>query len=432
MALLAVRVLPPTFFGLGSEVARGAAVLAAAWYSRVLAAALVLNLLACLAASLTRYRAMVGLPSVMDVSMLVERRAPAYQGTLSSRELAGRLVEMGWTVVLDEKAGSLAGVRGRYAPLAGTLAHLALAGAVAAAILAPPVFAGRALLLEGQSFTGQPIEYMGGLEGTDPRAPRPAVSFKLDDVEADFFRDTSVPERVTARVTLRGAERARTITGATLLFLGPSSWIAASEVMHTLKYTLRGTPGGVTVVRDSRALATLPPAREASFIVRAGRREDAYRVHVKIDPDVPADGPTAKPRSFDIVKPRFEVRIGRVLTDESERHVGTWTVRLGQPISFQGNTLTLDSLGYGAVLSVVNAPLLPITAGGALLGIVALIWRLARPRQECYLAQVRGKGRAAEVRVAARTDVDPVAARGFTEALAAALGLKHAEGKAGS
>jgi hypothetical protein len=404
--------------------------LSGTWYGRGLAVALLVNLLACALATLLRGRAQYGLPSALDASVLERRHAPLFGGVGSLKDLAGRFVERGWTVVLDEGVGSFVAVRGRYASLAGTLAHVALTGAVIAAILAPPMFAGRVLLLEGQSFTGQPTEYMGGVAGMDPRAQRPALSLKLDEVDADFFKDTSVPDRVTARMTLRGAERAQTITGAMPLFLSPSSWVAVSEVMHGLKYTLRGTPGGVMVVRDARALATLPPGREAAFIVRAGKREDAYRVHVKIDPDAPADGRAAAPRSFDIAKPRFDVRIGRVLTDESERYVGAWTVRLGQPMKFQGNTLTLDSLGYAAVLSVVNVPLLPVTAGAVLLGIAALLWRLGRPRQVCFVAETRARGRAASFRVAARSDIDPGAARESTEGLAAAMGLRHAEGKA--
>lgn len=428
--LVSVRAIPRTLGGASAGLDRAMAELSGTWYAFVLAVALLVNLLACVLVSLSRGRALYGLPSTLDASALAQRHAPLFRVAGSLRELAGRLVERGWTVVLDEAAGSFVAVRGRYASLAGTLAHVALAGAVISAILAPPVFAGRVLLLEGQSFTGQPNEYMGGLAGMDPRAQRPRVSLRLDDVDARFFKDTSVPDRMTARVTLRGSDRVRTITGATPLFLSPSSWVAVSEVMHALRYTLRGTPGGAAVVRDARALATLPPGREAAFIVRAGKREVAYRVHVKIDPDAPAEGRAAAPRSFNIAKPRFEVRIGRVLTDESERYVGTWTVRLGQPMDFQGNTLTLDSLGYGAALSVVNVPILPVTAGAAFVGIAALLWRVARPRQECFVAETRAKGRAASVRVAARSDIDPGAARDFTEGLAAALGLKHAEGKA--
>lgn len=84
--------------------------------------------------------------------------------------------------------GSLHAGRGRFSALGSPVFHLALVLAACGALIEDRTgFSGTALVNEGQSFFGEPGEYLGLSEAAAPRAPE--LSFTVKSIRPEYFGD---------------------------------------------------------------------------------------------------------------------------------------------------------------------------------------------------------------------------------------------------
>lgn len=422
VALFVVWVVPFTLTGVPEP--RIKRIVGGEWYFQLLYGVLLVNVLVCLLPRWRRALRSARLPSPLPADRLAEhRRSVGARCAATPGALGGRLADGGWTVVVDERAGALAAVRRRFSTVGSLLLHLSLALVLVAAFLVPRTTTGQVLVSEGESFSGAPEDYAQKPEPPPGRA-LPRAAFTVEKLRADFFEDKLFFKDLRAAVTHRRADATRTATVrlSEPLFFGPGTFVSLAGFNHALAYTLDGESRGRAVRREIVGVDSFPPGSEDKIRLLVGQRLSIHWAYVRVYPDVPEDGPSLHNISFAVGRPKLAVRMTRLLDDGTERPLGSWVVRLGEPIRFDRGTLTFDAIKYAGLFRLVDVPSLPWMSSAFIVGLVGLVWRTLLPREELYLARGR-EGDAEAWVLVGRVDYDRASGRGLALRWGRELGM---------
>jgi hypothetical protein len=354
--------------------------------------------------------------------------APRKHATVSETsldDLDSSLASVGFSVARFDNG--LRAVRHRWAPLGGTLFHLAVLVVAAGLLVHAQTFESASLqLVEGEEMPTVGTAPDGGIS---PELARSAEGLTLRSITPEFHEDVLLFSRLEAEmIAADGSSRALTLSDP--LWLDPITYLTIEDFGYAPSFVMID-PSGAIVDGVYRPLSVFPPGTEDSVVF-----PDAFLdVAVVLYPDHGVREGRDVSLSYNLAEPRLLLS----LSDSSrefelkERRL----VAVGEPIEVRTlvgtRTVTADGIGRYGVFRVTRSAGLPVLVLGGLLAVVGLAWRVlyrrldvvawtgedGRTRFDAWLdAEGRRSGREAVERILERavrtveTTDDPGAADG--------------------
>ena len=328
-------------------------------------------------------------------------------GSSPEERLSAALSKIGARRVLRVDGGVL-GVRSPLAPIGSTIFHAGLLVLAAGLWLsARGRVSGEAILARGQPFSGSPGEYVstGGPEGSPP----PEMAFEVEDIGASFFGNAILFTDLWAR--LRMADGSEPTVRLSDPARSGTSWVSITGYAYAPEFVVRDASGAELASAVVR-LQSFPPGQQDGFDLPGL----PHRVYVEVYPDY-VPGPGGQPESRGPA-PGRDVRL-RAVVLRQRVPVASAVVALGEPLAFDGLTLTFTSLEPMGTFRVVRDPGWPWVMAGLFAALLGLAWRLVRPRVDVFAAVAPGAPGRLRVRV--RGDLLPADPRRWAERIARAL-----------
>ncbi len=290
------------------------------------------------------------------------------------KALTRALRRRGYRVRLDADGRSLAAVRGRLAPLGDLAFHLAfLLILVGVFISASTRFSGDVVVTEGQTFWGEPGDYLAVQPRGDVSWRAPRLSFAVEKIGATFYQDELFFTELYAHVRYP----ADLAAGRTTVRLSQPLWLGGAMVTlvgygFAPLYVLRG-PDGRELDSAAVNLNVFPPGTEDSFRLPGL----PHQVYVTVFPDPVLTDGVPRSRSNNLRSPVLSLRVYR-----HKVRVYEGVVPLGSSVSFDGLRLEFPELRRSGQVRVLRDPGAPWVFAGFLLGIGGLVFRLLWHRRE--------------------------------------------------
>lgn len=276
--------------------------------------------------------------------------------------------------------GSLHARRGRFSALGSPLFHLALVLAAAGALLEDRAgFSGTALVNEGQSFFGEPREYLGLSAAQAARAPQ--LSFSVKSIHPEYYGEALFFTELVAEVegpVGPGATRHEVrLSGSTPVGEGELTLMGFG---YSLEYALRR--GGATVDEGLSNLLIFPPGRRDALRLPGL----PYAVFVELFPDFVA-GPRGEPRTRGMAL--GDARLGVTVLRHREV-LARQLVPVGGVVHFDGYELALPRLVPQGQFRVRRSPGVAVLGVAFALMLLGLFLRLLWTRREALVGPQAG------------------------------------------
>lgn len=273
------------------------------------------------------------------------------------------------------------GVRQRWSSLGtfalhGAMILLVVSGLVAA--YGPQPFTGETVVSAGETFSSLPQQWVS----IEPEGARPPqLSFTVDGVEADFYRDLLLFTKLEARVIEEGG-RTRDIALAQPWVVGPKTLVAIKDFGYSID-VVSSTEASESPLRTFK-LKVFPSEITDSFDASVGGK--TYRVYLRVYGDYVDRAGSPGNRSFNLANPRMVVSVKEVLTSKAEvERVPERLLSPGEPLAVPGGEVTIRAITRHAVFRVTVLPVAPYLFIAMLLAAVGAWLRLVSPRREVTL-----------------------------------------------
>jgi hypothetical protein len=340
---------------------------------------------ACMVSRLSRDLRRCARMDVPDAESMPRASAQASSRTLD--QLAESLSAQGFIVAREPDA--IHAVQGRYRPVWGSVFHLGLLVLAMSLVLAATTTrVSRIELIEGQSVadfkrsTGARI---------DPAALRLLGDMRLTKVDPQFFESYLLFQKLAAQVEWRG--RRHDFTLARPLWLDPITYVSIQDFGYAPKI-ISVAAGSGAVESSTRSLSLFPPGTEDTVetpLLFAN-------VTLRVFPDYAVIGGKDASRSFNLKNPRIRVTAIQNTAGLSDAVAARRLIKVGESLVLpDGSSLTIAQVRKAGTFSVVRSPALPLVALAAAVVMVAVFFRLMRPRVDVFAVRA-GEGTVLEVR----------------------------------
>lgn len=376
--LIVVWIIPFQFYGLPATQMRN--IVYRETFFQVLYAALTVSTLACMGLRIGYvWRKAKRVPSADAEPRLPEdfTRAASDLGTAVAR-VSGN----GFRLSVSSESWAW-GVRQRWSSLGTFALHGAMIVLVASGLVAtygPKPFTGEAVVSAGETFASRPEQWVSiQPDGAKP----PQLSFTVEEVKADFYRDLLLFTKLEARVAEDGG-RTRNIALAQPWVAGPATLVAIKDFGYSAD-VVSSTEASESPLRTFK-LKVFPSEITDSFDVSVGAK--TYRVYLRVYGDyVDREGSPGN-RSFNLTNPRLLVSAKEVLTSKAEvERVPERLLAPGEPLVVPGGEVTIRAITRHAVFRVTVLPVAPYLFIAMLLAAVGAWLRLVSPRREVTLVK---------------------------------------------
>lgn len=274
-----------------------------------------------------------------------------------------------------QEPATVRAVKNAFAPLGGSIAHLALL-ALAAGLLvnAAAVTNTTTRVTEGQVFTD------GALKGDsiDEAVNRRLEGIRLERITPGYFRDMLLFERLDATVLESG--RVNTFSLAQPMWLDPITHLSVQDFGFAPRF--RVDQRGRTIQDSTIAMSIFPPGSEDS----AHLQSTGWTVSAVAYPDYARRGGRDVTMSYNLRNPRLLVS----LADPSGEVLARRLIAPGESLASRGTTVTLVGVSRYGTFRLTRSAGLPIIVL-ALVGLVGgLTWRLLLRRHDVIVWQSGG------------------------------------------
>lgn len=225
-------------------------------------------------------------------------------------------------------------------------------------------FEGSLVLLEGDVFLGERSSYIRHSAGDDFDRLAPKLSFKLDDISAEFWGWRMYFTGLEAKIRHSAASLAERDT---ILLNGGPTINGARLTLSSYGYSpyLHFRKAGMLIRKGITSLQIFPPGAEDSLEI------NNYKIFVTVYPDaVERDGRIVN-NSLSIKDPVFVVRV-----EWFGEEVFSDSVRVGEEFKYQDISIIFEGLRPYVVIDVIKDPGEKVIFLGFIAAIIGLIMRL--------------------------------------------------------
>lgn len=274
-------------------------------------------------------------------------------------------------------------LKGQWSSLANFLFHLAFLLIPAGIIISLFTrFEGRFTVVEGFTFWGERGEYLSVSDDENFESSAPYVSFKVEEVGAEFFEDKLFFTDLYAKImypgdTLEKEKKVKLSSGARIGF----THLNIEGYGFAPVYVLKNREGKI-VSSATLNLNIFPPPTEDSFFVP----DTPYRIYLRFYPDVKFKNTQPEPGTLNLINPIYSIKVFR-----GKRLLFSGNLKPGEECSFDQFKLSFPEVKRWGQFRIVRDPGLPLIWSGFTLMIIALFFRFFRFRREIYLKHLDGK-----------------------------------------
>ncbi len=264
-------------------------------------------------------------------------------------------------------------IKGRWSPLANLLFHISFllipAGIIVSSLTR---FEGKFILVEGYSFWSEKSDF---LTISNPEII-PDISFKLEEVGAEFYEDKLFFTDLYAKIRYPGdtLEKGKSIRLKSGVRIGLSH-LNIEGYGFAPVYVLKDTDGKI-LNSATLNLNVFPPPSEDSFFIP----ETPYRVYIRFYPDVKFVDMKPEPHTLNYVNPLYSVNVLR-----GKRLLFSGNLRPGEECNIDGFKLSFPSVKKWGQFRIVRDGGLPFVWAGMIVGVAGLLMRFFLFRREIFI-----------------------------------------------
>ncbi len=384
-ALLVVWVIPFIFYGLPR--AEIQAIIYRELFFRIVYALLVLSTLGCISVRIPAVvRKVLRAPKSGSTPSIPASRRLELTGDWDAARARSVLADSGYAHV-TEGDGWAWGVRNRWSPLGSIGFHLAVVlvmFTVTLLILPGSTFSASAVVAEGESFDSSADDFSDVLT---PQSRPPRIVFTVKEIEPRFHSDVLLFTRLDS-ILVDGVGNRHSMSLASPWVFGPTTLLAIEDFGYTLAVS-NGVEESQTVPPRVYKLKVFPSSMSDSFDRDVGPIR--YRFNVRVFGDYVNRAGKPGTRSFNLVRPRIEVSVSRVLSSgEAVEILPARVVRPGQKLRVGDGTIMFDDVGYYGAYRLTRNQSAPFLLCAIIALCAGSCTRLLFSRKEALIARIDG------------------------------------------